>query len=343
MLRCVFTSVFASLVAGLALATPAHAQCEDLSSLQNVVELVSATRAARDTAQLTRLGHDLDAALDRLDTAQLTPILQAEYQFTVTGWIERTLHTLDQVAQAAQAGDIETAQTLAQGTRVSVGVSRFQLTSAPSRCVSLDPQQTSDGRTSTVSEFETASFTSPIDAIINNAVSPDLAAARMMADARRSSAPARGLLLIPPLLLCVGLLIWALRSKMSKALWLANQRKMPRHACAYVTSVRKMPGTGINRVLDQADGTAQGALASRILDINRFGVAIAQPESPITDGSVEFQIEDTWVLGQIRWSNQSCFGVQTMTPIDEDLVATVVASRAPQPSSATGKGGLALS
>lgn len=337
-------ALLASVSAVFASAPAAHAQCEDLSSLQRVVEAVNATQAARDPSRLAGHGDTLYAALSDVDTGHITPILRSEFPFTLYGWIDYTLGTADAMAQAAQEGDLDTVATLAQGTRFSVGLARFRLSSAPSQCASINEAHAVDEYTDPGYEFETATFRSPVNSIVDDAVTFEEAVSRARTEASRRPPPSSSSLMVLPLaLLPLGLLAWALRSWVRKALWLANQRKAPRHACAHPTVVRRQAATGLNRMLDQAEDTGAGVMSSRILDINRFGVAIAQTDPPVEDGHIAFQIEGTWVSGQVRWSNQSCFGVQTVDPIDDALVAIVVASKAPQASAPSGKRGLAFS
>lgn len=302
-----------------------------MSSLLRVVTVAGATSMTRNPDQLARLGHDLQGALGALDMARVEPALTSAYQFVRADWIDYTMQNLDALARAARDGDVETVQDLTQRTRFTIGITRFQLTSAPSECATVDPTSASGGHTGTSDQFETASFTSPISAILNDAVPIEDAASRIMARAAANNRPPlETRIMIPLLVILAGIGIWFIGTRIRRAMVQADRRRAPRHSCAHPTQVRKLRATGLNRVLDQDDAGSQSAVPSRILDINRFGVSIAQTDPALDGDQIEVLVGDVWIAGHIIWSNQSCFGVQANAPIDDALVADVLGPGAPK-------------
>lgn len=103
-----------------------------------------------------------------------------------------------------------------------------------------------------------------------------------------------------------------------------QHRAATRFSCSYDTHVYLMENHSSSIWRPEAKlGTDDTKLPTRIIDINRFGASIKQIDPPLGVGPIQILVGTEWVRGQIRWSNQSCFGAKfdnTLTDAQVSLV-----------------------
>ncbi|MEJ6391835.1 hypothetical protein V8J82_01125 [Gymnodinialimonas sp. 2305UL16-5] len=296
-------------------ASPVWALCPDLVVLGHIAHHAEALSNSRSMAARQYHGRVLSLDLSYVDAPRVASMLADEYSFGREDWVQHTLDRLASIATAGANDNADAIQSLMDETDVYIGLNRFRIAGGMPNCPALS---------------EDVPIAADEDEEDSDGEAPNLELGSSLQNSPTPRPQPRSSLGQPILIGAALALVLAL-IVVGKILWTRlKQRREPRILCDTDCEVR----------MTSKDDASSGAQHSdmeftRVLNINRFGMCISQPHTPIRGGHIDIRCRGDVFGGTVRWSNDRCFGVQLDTALSEAEVTKITddtTGDAPQPS-----------